>query len=35
MFLWTVPDIDAVMASLETEEGADAMAYDGVVRETW
>lgn len=33
--LMDVPDMDAVMASLETQEGADAMAYDGVVRETW
>jgi hypothetical protein len=32
--LMDVPDMDAVMASLETQEGADAMAHDGVVRET-
>jgi hypothetical protein len=32
--LMDVPDLDAVMAALETQEGADAMAYDGVVRET-
>jgi hypothetical protein len=32
--LMDVPDMDAVMAALETQEAADAMAYDGVVRET-
>jgi hypothetical protein len=32
--LMDVPDMDAVMAALETQEGADAMAHDGVVRET-
>ena len=32
--LMDVPDMDAVMAAMETQEGADAMAYDGVVRET-
>jgi hypothetical protein len=32
--LMDVPDIDAVMAAMETQEGADAMAHDGVVRET-
>jgi hypothetical protein len=32
--LMDVPDLDAVMAALETQEGTDAMAYDGVVRET-
>ena len=32
--LMDVPDMDAVMAALETQEGADAMAYDGVVSET-
>jgi hypothetical protein len=32
--LMDVPDMDAVMALMETQEGADAMAYDGVVRET-
>ena len=32
--LMDVADVDAVMAALETQEGADAMAYDGVVRET-
>ena len=32
--LMDVPDMDAVMGALETQEGADAMAHDGVVRET-
>jgi hypothetical protein len=32
--LMDVPDMDAVMAAMETQEAADAMAYDGVVRET-
>ena len=32
--LMDVPDMDAVMAAMETQEGADAIAYDGVVRET-
>jgi hypothetical protein len=32
--LMDVPDMDAVMAAMETQEGADAMANDGVVRET-
>jgi len=32
--LMDVPDMDAVMAAMETQEGADAMAYDGVLRET-
>ena len=32
--LMDVPDMDAVMALMETQEGADAMAHDGVVRET-
>jgi hypothetical protein len=32
--LMDVPDMDAVMAAMETEEGAEAMAHDGVVRET-
>jgi hypothetical protein len=32
--LMDVPDIDAVMAAMETQEAADALAYDGVVRET-
>jgi hypothetical protein len=29
-----VPDMDAVMAAMETEAAAAAMAHDGVVRET-
>ena len=29
-----VPDMDAVMAAMETEAAADAMAYDGVLPET-
>ena len=29
-----VPDIGAVMAAMETEAAADAMAYDGVLPET-
>jgi hypothetical protein len=32
--LMDVPDMDALMAAMETTEGADAMAYDGVVAET-
>jgi hypothetical protein len=32
--LMDVPDMDAVMAAMETETGAEAMEYDGVVRET-
>jgi hypothetical protein len=32
--LMDVPDMDAIMAAMETQEGADAMAHDGVVRET-
>ena len=32
--LMDVPNMDAVMAAMETQEAADAMAYDGVVRET-
>jgi len=32
--LMDVPDMDAVMAAMETQEAADAMAYDGVVRDT-
>ena len=32
--LMDVRDMDAVMAAMETQEGADAMAHDGVVRET-
>jgi hypothetical protein len=29
-----VPDLDAVMAAMETEAAAEAMAYDGVLPET-
>jgi hypothetical protein len=29
-----VPDMDAVMAAMETSEAAEAMAYDGVLLET-
>lgn len=29
-----VPDMDAVMAAMEDQAAADAMAYDGVVPET-
>jgi hypothetical protein len=29
-----IPDMDAVMAMMETQEGADAMAHDGVHRES-
>jgi hypothetical protein len=29
-----VPDVAAVAAALETESGADAMAFDGVLPET-
>ena len=29
-----VADLDAVMAAMETEEAAEAMAYDGVMPET-
>ena len=32
--LMDVADMDAVMATMETEEGAEAMAYDGVMPET-
>ena len=32
--LMDVSDMDAVMAAMETEAAAEAMAYDGVVRET-
>ena len=32
--LMDVPDMDAVMAAMETEAAADAMAHDGVVSET-
>ena len=29
-----VPDMDAVMAAMETEAAGEAMAHDGVVPET-
>ena len=32
--LMDVADMDAVMAAMETEEAAEAMAYDGVLPET-
>jgi hypothetical protein len=32
--LMDVPDMDAMMASMQTEEMADAMAHDGVLPET-
>ncbi len=32
--LMNIPDMDAVMAALQTEAGAEAMAYDGVLPET-
>lgn len=32
--LMDVPDMDAVMATLQTEAGAQAMAHDGVLPET-
>lgn len=32
--LMDVPDMDAVMAAMETAEARDAMAYDGVAAET-
>jgi len=32
--LMDVPDMDAVMAAMETQAAADAMAHDGVVPET-
>lgn len=32
--LMDVPDMDAVMAAMETEAAAEAMAHDGVVTET-
>jgi hypothetical protein len=32
--LMDVADMDAVMAVMETEEAAEAMAYDGVLPET-
>ncbi len=32
--LMDVPDLDALMGVVQTQEGADAMAHDGVVAET-
>ncbi|MDQ3876122.1 MAG: hypothetical protein M3322_11375 [Actinomycetota bacterium] len=32
--LMDVPDMDAVMAAMQTEAATEAMAYDGVVAET-
>ncbi len=32
--LFDVPDMDALMAAMETEGAAEAMAYDGVLPET-
>ena len=32
--LMDVPDMEAVMAAMQTEEGAEAMAYDGILPET-
>jgi hypothetical protein len=32
--LMDVADLDAVLAAMETEEAAEAMAYDGVLPET-
>ena len=32
--LMDVPDLDAMMASMQKQEMADAMAYDGVLSET-
>ena len=32
--LMDVPDMDAVMAAMETEAAGEAMAHDGVVQET-
>ena len=32
--LMDVPDMDAVMAAMETEAAVEAMAHDGVVAET-
>ena len=32
--LMDIPDMDAVMAALQTEAGAEAMAHDGVVAES-
>jgi hypothetical protein len=32
--LMDIPDLDAVMAAMETEAASEAMEYDGVVAET-
>lgn len=32
--LMEIPDMDAVMSFMETQEAADAMAFDGVLPET-
>ena len=32
--LMDIPDMDAVMAALQTQSGADAMEHDGVLGET-
>ena len=32
--LMDVPDVDALMAAMETPQAAEAMAYDGVLPET-
>jgi hypothetical protein len=32
--LMDIPDMDAVMGAMQTQEMADAMAYDGVVPES-
>ena len=32
--LMDVPDMDAMLAAMETEEAAEAMAFDGVLPET-
>ena len=32
--LMDVPDMDAVMNAVQTQDGADAMAHDGVLPET-
>jgi hypothetical protein len=32
--LMDIPDMDAVMSFMQTQEAADAMAYDGVVPES-
>jgi len=32
--LMDVPDMDAVMAAMQTEAGAEAMEYDGVLADT-